>query len=90
MVLSAGVHPDVKHARKGGSAIGPTVGLEVDRNMRTRMPTIYTCGDWIEIQDMVRVYKMPPISYDINIFRSCENAISYSIGKLGAATKQFP
>lgn len=53
VVLSAGVRPNVSLAQKAGLSIGPTGGIEVDRNMRTSEPTIYAGGDCVEIQDMV-------------------------------------
>lgn len=53
VVLSAGIRPNTDLANKAGLAIGPTGGIEVDRNMRTSEPTIYAGGDCVEIQDMV-------------------------------------
>ena len=53
VVLSAGVRPNVALARQAGITIGPTGGIEVDRTMRTNIPTIYAGGDCVEIQDMV-------------------------------------
>ena len=53
VVLSAGVRPNVQLARDAGITIGSTGGIEVDRNMRTNIPTIYAGGDCVEVQDMV-------------------------------------
>lgn len=90
LVKSAGLRPTVELARKDGPAINPTGGIEVAGNLRTSIATIYPGGSCVGIQDMVRVYKTAPIPYDINIFRSCENAISYSIRERCAVTEQFP
>ena len=53
VVLSAGVRPNVQLARDAGITIGSTGAIEVDRNMRTNIPTIYAGGDCVEVQDMV-------------------------------------
>ena len=53
VVLSSGVRPNTVLARQAGLRIGPTGGIEVDRNMRTSDPAIYAGGDCVEIQDLV-------------------------------------
>ena len=53
VVLAVGIRPNVTLARKAGLRIGPTGGIEVDRNMRTSDSNIFAGGDCVEIQDMV-------------------------------------
>ena len=53
VVLSIGVHPEVKLAREAGLALGATGGIKVDGTLATSDPDIYAVGDAIEVSHYV-------------------------------------
>lgn len=52
-ILSVGVRPENRLARKAGLAIGPLGGIQVDNSLRTSDPNIYAVGDAVEVTDFI-------------------------------------
>jgi NADPH-dependent 2,4-dienoyl-CoA reductase/sulfur reductase-like enzyme/rhodanese-related sulfurtransferase len=53
VLLSVGIRPENKLAKKAGLKIGTTGGIWVDSTMKTSDPHIYAVGDAVEVRDLV-------------------------------------
>jgi NADPH-dependent 2,4-dienoyl-CoA reductase/sulfur reductase-like enzyme/rhodanese-related sulfurtransferase len=53
VLLSVGIRPENKLAKKAGLKIGITGGIWVDSTMKTSDPHIYAVGDAVEVRDLV-------------------------------------
>jgi NADH oxidase (H2O2-forming) len=51
IINATGVVPNAEIARQAGLAIGPKGGVLVDDCMRTSNPSVYACGDCVELSD---------------------------------------
>jgi len=53
VILSIGIRPENRLARKAGLEIGERGGIKVNDTMRTSDPDIYAVGDAVEIKDFI-------------------------------------
>ncbi|MBQ9910729.1 MAG: FAD-dependent oxidoreductase [Lachnospiraceae bacterium] len=78
VIMAAGVRPNSKLAEDAGLKTGKKGGIVVDRKMRTEDPSIYACGDVVEVEDYVDHTKtMIPLAGPANKQgRICANVIA--------------